>query len=139
MKRTIVALIAVVLLAGCLASKVPVVTIGPNGLPVTNSVYAPTPLAGQITSGAQAVAPFIPPPYGTLMTVLAGLLGTGIASFVAFKNKQLADTATGVNATIIQGVESLGDAAKAVKQAVAATAVENGNADAVHKAVQANV
>jgi hypothetical protein len=139
-KQLFIISLALLVLAGCLAKPTPVVVVDPStGQPKTNQVWSPTPVVGQITNGAATVAPLVPPPWNVALTALAGLFGTAVAGFVAFKNKQEANKQGGVNATIIEAVEGLGAAASTIKQAVTDTAVKNGNADAVHEAVQKNV
>lgn len=144
MNKTLTALVAAIIITtGCLATKTPVVTTGTttNGVPitVTNYVWAPAPVVGTITEAAGAAAPLIPPPYGTLLTLLAGLFGTGVASYVAYKNRQETVTAQGVNSTIIKAIESLGESGSTIKAAVKSTSIEKGNASDVHIAVKNTV
>ncbi len=88
----------------------------------------------KIVQEGNAVAPLVPEPYGAALTGLLALLGFGATTIAAIKNKQLA-SANAVSTAIIQGVESAGTAASAVKTAIAATAKANGVADAVELAV----
>lgn len=74
MRRTAASLLLLVgLLAGC--TTVPV--IDANGEPVLNDDGTPKTKqvlnAGKVTEGAAAVAPFLPPPFGQALPLLAGL------------------------------------------------------------------
>ena len=66
-------LLATLLLVGCVT--VPV--LDENGDPVLNEDGTPKTKqvmdAGKITDGAAAVAPFVPPPFGSALPLLAGL------------------------------------------------------------------
>lgn len=106
-----IALIASILV-GC---GVPTVTKDPTtGLTSTN--YAPNLIADQIAAGTKIAAPFIPSPWGGLVTAL-GVLGTVIAGSIAtYQNKRAND-----HATILQGVIA---------------GVEQGNNDVTKAAIQ---
>jgi hypothetical protein len=87
-----------------------------------------------IAAEGEAVAPLIPAPYGTAVTALLGL-ATLVAGYVAQKKNGQLNTANAVSTAIIQGVESAGTAAAAVKTAVATVSKANGVSDAVEAAV----
>lgn len=140
MKNTsILLLVSLAILTGCLATKTPVVTYDEIGQAHTNIVWSTTPAVSNIVGGVGAVAPLVPPPYGTLLTLIAGLFGTSVASYVAYRNRQETVKAQAVNTSIIEGVESLGEAASAVKAAIKEVSVNNGNAVDVHTAVKDTV
>jgi PBP1b-binding outer membrane lipoprotein LpoB len=88
----------------------------------------------KIVAEGDAVAPLIPSPYGTAVTALLGL-ATLIAGYFAQKKNGQLNTANAVSTAIIQGVESAGTAAAAVKTAVANVSKANGVSDAVEAAV----
>jgi hypothetical protein len=136
----------ILLATGCatrlvLAPAVPAVTNTVTGS-ITPAVPAvitnvPNQTLATVVNGAQAAAPLLPPPYGTLLTTILGLITVGSGLVAARANSQK-NTAQTVAKTIIQGVESVGPAAVAVKQAVAAHALANGVSDDVKSAVAAN-
>jgi hypothetical protein len=88
----------------------------------------------KIVSEGEAVSPLLPAPYGTALSALLALLatGAGIVATIQTKGKNQSDA---VATSIIQGVESVGTAAAAVKQAVADVSKANGVSDAVEAAV----
>ena len=116
------------------------VTPGENGNPaVTNQIYGIKPAVATAEETANAVTPFLPAPYNIAVAGLASLFSAGLGAFVAFRNRNAAvQDWKNVADTVIQGIESAGTAAAAVKQAVASKALANGTADSVHAAVQAN-
>ena len=107
-----------------------------NWIPAVPAVI--TNLPNQTVAGAvnllQGVAPAIPAPYGSLLTALLGVVTLATGTIAAYKNKQLG-TVTAVQNSMIQGVESLGTAAAAVKLAIAAQSKANGVSDATENAV----
>lgn len=138
MKKLIASCFMLLLLAGCLTTPTPVVTPAPGGGTQTNYLSAPAPWVGQTQAGVSAVAPFIPPPWGTIIGGAGILLGTVASAYAASQNNK-AKSATAVSQSIIEGVESLGTAAAPVKVAVANAALANGNADKVNDLVQKTV
>jgi hypothetical protein len=144
----------------CLASLVLAITLGVIGCatpqtispplpPMTNAVTGivtpavaavvtnvPNVTYTKIAADGNAIAPLIPAPFGDVLTALLGV-GSVLATILARKANGQLNTVQGVANSIIQGVESAGTAAAAVKQAVAKTAMANGNADAVETAVNA--
>ncbi len=154
-KFALISIAAGFLLIGCATPKIlspaipaqpaqPAITNAATGivtpaLPAVAAVPAvitnlPNQTAMKIVSAGNEVAPFVPPPYGDILAGILGVVAAGAGLIARSKNKQLSDV-TGVANTIIQGVQSAGTAAAAVKQSIAAMAASNGNADAVEKHV----
>jgi hypothetical protein len=140
--KLIIITATIALLAGCAT---PVITPGTSS--VTNSVtgvvtpatpastnYAPNATATQIIGYGQAGAALLPSPYSGAATSLLGLATLILGAIAARRNGQL-NTANQVTTAIIQGVESAGTAAAAVKLAVASVSKANGVSDAVEAAV----
>lgn len=135
--------VAGILLSGCAT---PVVVSQPLP-PMTNALTgAITPAVAavitnvpnitytKLAADGNAIAPFLPSPFGDAVKDVLGL-GTLIASIVALRKNGQLNTANSVTTAIVQGVESAGTAAAAVKQSIAAMSQANGVSDAVEATV----
>jgi hypothetical protein len=138
---------SLLIVAGLFAGCATPVTLAPAQPAQTNSVTGtitpatpavvtnlPNATVTEIVSEGNAIAPALPAPYGTALSAVLGLAALAAGYFAQAKNKQL-NTANAVSTAIIQGVESAGTAAAAVKQAVATVSKANGVSDAVEAAV----
>jgi hypothetical protein len=105
--------------------------VPPVAAVVTN---LPNQIVLKIVTEGEAVSPLLPAPYSTALNALLALLatGAGIVATIQTRGKNKSDA---VATSIIQGVESVGTEAAAVKQAVAAVSKSNGVSDAVEAAV----
>lgn len=106
--------------------------VTPATPPVTTNL--PNATVTAIATEGNAIAPLLPAPFSTALTALLGLT-TLIAGYVAQRKNGQLTTANQVTTAIIQGVESAGTAAAAVKAAVATVSKANGVSDAVEAAV----
>jgi hypothetical protein len=141
MKKQLLVIIACIAIAGC-ATRQAVITHNPDGTSATNEVYLPHPAVEKAAQIGAAVTPLIPAPFGSAAELALGLFLTGYAGYVKIKNNQLkaeTDKKTGVNATLIEAIESLGTSAAPIKEKITEVAVKNGNADDVHAAVLEHV
>ena len=102
-------------------------TVSPNpqtGLPQTNYVANSTAIG--VTQSANAIAPLIPAPFGTILGALATLVAAGASGIAAYKNKKMNEHASMLAATIA-GVETAGtdDTKKAIQNLAAAAGVQD--------------
>ena len=144
-------IVSIICFAGCAAQ----VAVSPGQPATTNSVTGvvtpaipaiytniPNPIVTQVASYGTAALPFVPAPYNGILGGVLTLLTLAAGGIAAYKNKQLNttnakfNTTNAIVSTIVAGVEAAGEAATAVKQSIAKTAIQNGNADDVHEAVQ---
>lgn len=113
-------------------------TYATNIVLLTNTVYESKPAIANVVDTVKAVAPFIPPPYGTVVDL--GLTGiTLLAGWLANKrNAQKQSLETQLTA-VVQGVEKsanqFGETAK-VKAVIADVASNMGVTTELHKFIQ---
>jgi len=145
-KVSIVSYILVLSLAflvGCTVSRQAVVT-NPDGSKSTNTVHSVDPRLNETIITGQAIAPLVPQPVGWIAgfgLAVAAAVGQSVASYKNKKeslaNKKEAFKWEDVATTIIQGIESAGTQASAVKAAIKVRSTTDGNHDVVRDIVAA--
>jgi hypothetical protein len=105
-------------------------------VPATPAVVTniPNETVTSVVSYGNAAVPFVPAPWNGVLAGVLALATLGSSTIASIKNRQL-NNANAVTATVVAGVESAGELAKAVKAAIATRALRDGTADAVHAAV----
>ncbi len=101
----------------------------------TNLVYAPSPLIVGTVQTAQTVGEMLPPPYGTLVGIAGGLLGSAATWFAARKNKD-ANTAKTQLSAVIRGVQEAVSTGQPVKPIIADKAASAGVGDSLKTLVK---
>lgn len=98
-------------LAGCISTA----PKGSGGAKDRETVATVHPATAQAIAAGEAVAPFLPPPFGTILSGALATLSAGLAVAVRRRNGQLA-TEKALSDAIMDGVERA--AIPAVKQAI---------------------
>lgn len=112
--------------------------------PAVQPPYVPNKTIGDITSTGSAIAPFVPAPYGGLLTAVLGLTTVIAGGIAGWKNNQANGLTTQLT-SVIQGVENATtDSTGANVVAVSGTAVKasiasHAKAAGVAPALAANV
>ncbi len=96
----------------------------------TNYIYSPSPLIVGTVQTAQTVGELVPPPYGTLVGIAGGLLGSFATWFAARKNRD-EKTANAQLSAVVRGVESAVATGMPVKATIAKKAEDSGVADSL--------
>jgi PBP1b-binding outer membrane lipoprotein LpoB len=119
-----------------------VVSTRPDGSKETNTVHQVDPRLTDVIETGKPIASVLPQPVGWISAfglALAGAIGQSVASYKnkkeAIANGQEAFKWEDVATTIIQGVDSLGTQAKAVKDAIKARSITDGNHDVIRDIV----
>jgi hypothetical protein len=85
--------------------------------------YAPNRYATQAAATIQAVAPFVPQPWGTIVSGVAVLITAAAGGIATFTQKRRGDEHASMLGSVIAGVETAGtaDTKKAIQQIAAAS------------------
>jgi len=104
---------------------------------VTN--YVPNSIANQIGQGTTVVAPFLPPPWGMILSAIGVLVTTGAGAIATYQNSKLRDHQTMLN-SVIAGVEAgNNDATKTAISNIAAATGLGAKLDSIVQKVSSSV
>lgn len=111
-----ISIAAAIFVAGCAT---PIFTPATDNSPASTN-YVPNATATQISAALNGAAPMIPPPYGTLLTAIAGLIAAGAGTIATYKNNQL-NASLAASDTLAKTIVNAGPAVIAQAHANAAS------------------